>query len=253
MGVAGEVAQDVSGAAERRLGVDDPVTSVEGSQEGPERDRLGQRREPAMKRELPVGSLKMIEEPAPEQPPEYADGQEEPGSAGDPARTVGSEAATGDQTVDVRMVLEGLAPGVQHRQEAEFGTEVPGIGADRRQRFRGGAEQDGVEDPLVLQCDGSDLVRQGKDDVEVLDREDLLLSVRHPGGTGQLLALGAVAVATRVVGDALVATGVAALDVTAAGRGAAGDDVIEHASFGAGEPAVALGDEAGPVRSHDVG
>jgi hypothetical protein len=41
--------------------------------------------------------------------------------------------------------------------------------------------------------------------------------------------------------------------VTTAGRGAAGDDVIEHASFSGGEPTVALCDEAGPVRAHDVG
>ena len=63
---------------------------------------------------------------------------------------VGGHAAAGHDTVHVRMMQQVLAPGVQHREEADLGAQVLGVGGDRAQRLGGGAEQHVVDDGLVL-------------------------------------------------------------------------------------------------------
>ena len=52
--------------------------------------------------------------------------------------------------MDVRMMLQGLAPGVEDQGHAELGTEMPGIGRDGGERLGGGAEQDRVDSGLDL-------------------------------------------------------------------------------------------------------
>ena len=152
-------------------------------------------------------------------------GRKKPRPAGDPARAVGREPAAGHDAVDVGVVLQGLPPGVQDGQEADLGPEVLGVGGDLLQGLRGGPEQQVVDDPRVLQGDRPERRREGEDDMEVLDREQLgrprLDPPRRLGG----LALGAVAVAARVVGDLPVAAPVAGLDVPAQGRRAAAGQV----------------------------
>ena len=73
--------------------------------------------------------------------------------------------------MDVGVMLEVLAPGVEHGQEADLGPEVLGIGGDLLQGLRGGAEEQAVDDPRVLQGDRAEGRREGEDDVKVLDRE----------------------------------------------------------------------------------
>ena len=114
VGIASEIAQNLGRSSERRLGVDDPVATVEGLQIGAEGGRAAQRGEPAVEDELLVSLIKMMQELAAEEPSEDTDGKEEAGPARDPPRPVQGEAPTGDQAVDMRMMLEGLAPGVQH-------------------------------------------------------------------------------------------------------------------------------------------
>jgi hypothetical protein len=53
----------------------------------------------------------------------------------------------------MRVVVQRLTPGVQHGDCTDFGTEVTWIGGDVAQRVSGGAEQDGVDDVLVLERD----------------------------------------------------------------------------------------------------
>jgi hypothetical protein len=108
-----------------------------------------------------------------------------------------------------------LAPSVEDREEAELCAEMLGIGGDRLQGFGGGVEQDVVERCLVVMGDGGDLLRHGEDDVEVWHGEEFRSSVLKPLGTRQRLALWAVTIAARVVAGALVAAGIALLDVAA--------------------------------------
>ena len=58
--------------------------------------------------------------------------------------------------MDVRVMRERLAPGVQHHRRADPGAEVLSIGGDRLQRRGGGLEQNGVDEGLVLERDCRD-------------------------------------------------------------------------------------------------
>ena len=77
------------------------------------------------------GLLEQFEEEAAEQAAEQAgqdpDGEKETGAAGDPAVTVGSDAAAGDDAVQVGVKREHLPPGMQDGEEADLGAEVFGI------------------------------------------------------------------------------------------------------------------------------
>ena len=57
--------------------------------------------------------------------------------------------------------------------------------------------------------------------MEVVDRQDLLLAFGQPSLPGHMLAFGAVAVSTGVIGDAQAAAGVAAVHPAAHLGGAA--------------------------------
>ena len=151
---------------------------------------------------------------------QHPHGQEETGATGDPARTVRRQAAAGNDDVDVRMVGERRAPGVQYGGQADARAEMLRVGGDRGQRLRGGSEQEVVDGRLVLERDEAYRGRRGEDDVIVGNRQELRLAVFQPLPRGGRLALRAVTVPAGVVCDALVRAVLAALDV-AAERGCA--------------------------------
>src|SRR5208283_4219169 len=101
------------------------------------------------------------EEPA-EETRQHPHGQEEAGLAGDPARTVRRQAAAGNDDVDMRMVDQRRAPGVQYGGEADARAQMLRVGGDRGQRLRGAPEQEVVDGGLVLERDGADRRRQGE-------------------------------------------------------------------------------------------
>ena len=65
------------------------------------------------------------------------------------------------------MVLEVLSPGMEHAEQADIGTEMLRVTSDFEQRGSAGAEEQIVEQPLVLQHKRGQLMRQGEDEVEV--------------------------------------------------------------------------------------
>jgi len=77
------------------------------------------------------------------------------------------------------------------------------IRGDREQRVGDGLEEQIVDDGLVLIGKIAQLLGQGEDDVEVVDREELRLAGFEPALRGTRLALRTVAVATGVVGVAI--------------------------------------------------
>src|SRR5271167_1271614 len=123
--------------------------------------------------------------------------------------------------MNMRMVQQILSPGVQHAEEADFRTEMLRIGGDGVQRLRRRPEQDIIDQGLVLERNGGDQVRNGEHDMEVGHVEKLRLTVLEPLRPCQTLALRTIAIAARVVGDALVAAIAATLNMTAEGGGAA--------------------------------
>lgn len=113
------------------------------------------------------------------------------------------------------MVLQGLAPGMEDGGHAELGAEVLGVGRDGGERLGSAAEQDGIDDGLVLEGDLRGGGRHGEDDVEIRHGKELGLPLGKPLRARRALALRTVPIATGVVGDPCGAAVVALLDVAA--------------------------------------
>jgi hypothetical protein len=121
--------------------------------------------------------------------------------------------------VQVEVGLEFLAPGVQDGQKAWSTAEL--IFGKFQQGLGDGGEQAVEHQPFMIQDHGIELMRQGEDDMEVGNRQDLLFSFGQPSLAGHVLAFGAVAVSAGVIGDAQAAAGVAAVHPAAHLRSAA--------------------------------
>ena len=117
------------------------------------------------------------------------------------------------------MKNQGLSPTMQYSKEADFSSQMLGIGSNSGQSLGCGTKQNVVDDLFVLVSDGSDLLGDGEDDMEIVCREDFGGSLFNPCGTRERLALGAVAICAAVVARPLVITGVAAFEMPAKGCG----------------------------------
>ena len=112
---------------------------------------------------------------------EHFDGKEEGAAGGDPAGVVRSEAAGGKHAVDMGMMLQSLVPGMEHAEEADLGSKMPGIASDLQQSYSTGVKQQVIDQPFILQCERSQFPRQGEDEVHIAGRQQLSFS-----GTGLL-------------------------------------------------------------------
>ena len=83
---------------------------------------------------------------------------------------VRSETAGGQHAVDMGMMLQSLVPGMEHAEEANLSSKVPGIAGDLQQSCSTGLKQQVVDQTLVLQCQRSQFPRQSEDDVHVAGR-----------------------------------------------------------------------------------
>ena len=102
--------------------------------------------------------------------------------------------------MQMRMMDQILAPGMENGEETDFGAEMLGIGGNESEGFGRGMEENAVNGPLVLQSDGGNLFRHCKNDMEVRSIEKLGLAVLNPLCASEGLALGAVPIAATVVG-----------------------------------------------------
>jgi len=82
---------------------------------------------------------------------------------------------------------------MKHGGGADARTKMLGISRNRKQRLGGGAEQQVVDDRLVLVGDRSDLGRQREDDVEIADRQQIGLAGCEPILRRRPLTPGAIA------------------------------------------------------------
>src|SRR5512138_841220 len=113
----------------------------------------------------------------------------------------------------MRVVFQLLVPGVQHAEEADVGAEVFRIASDFAQRLGAGAEQQSVDDALVLQCQRGEKMREGEDNMGVAGRQKFFLRIRKPTLTRVALTLWAMPVSARVVGDGAISAAGAFVDV----------------------------------------
>jgi hypothetical protein len=107
---------------------------------------------------------------------------------------------------------------VQEREAADVGPEMLGISGDGQKGFRRGTKQHPVDGAAILESQWSQLVREGENDVEVLDVENLLLTGLKPRGTCSALTLRAMPVTAGVVDADDVTTLVALLRAAAENR-----------------------------------
>ena len=69
--------------------------------------------------------------------------------------------------MEVGMKNQVLSPTMEYRKEADFSSQMFGIGSDGSQGLGGGSKQDVVDDRFVLVSDGSDLFGDGEDDMKI--------------------------------------------------------------------------------------
>jgi hypothetical protein len=123
-----------------------------------------------------------------------------------PSPTIGSEAATGHEQVDVRVPLEGASPGVEDGERADVTTEPARIGAERREGVERGAEEGAEQSALMLAHGAAQLRRKGEDDVEVRNGQEQLALTLEPLAGGIVAATRASAVVAGVKEHVLPST-----------------------------------------------
>jgi hypothetical protein len=94
-------------------------------------------------------------------------------------------------------------------------TQILPFGCNLDQGGGTGMKQEPVEDPLVLPDEWNQLMRQAEDQMEVIDRQQVLLAFLDPGVSSLGLTLRTVAIPAGVVYECVVATSFASFPVTA--------------------------------------
>ena len=129
----------------------------------------------------------------------------------------------------MRMKLQALVPAMEHAEETDLGTEMPWIAGDFKQSLCTGVEEQVVDEPLVLQCEGSQFPRQREDGMYVASGQKLAFARLEPASARVALTPRAVPVSAGVVGDPgrMSAAG-AAVAMSAQRGGSAARDGQQH-------------------------
>ena len=217
VGVAAEVPKDLLRPAEGALGVDDPLDAVQRVDELLKRDRIRESVRGSTELQLAVAvRVRECRQELPAKDPGEHLYREQVAAAGrDPLPAIDGEAATGHDAVHVRVKLELAGPGVQDGGDAEVRTEPRRIAAEREQSLSGGLKEKREDPTPIAVGERPQRGGQSEDDVEVVSGEESGEALLDPRGLAQALALGAVAVATGIVGGTLVPTAVADVHVSA--------------------------------------
>ena len=172
VGIAREIMQNMFGAAEGWLGVDDPVLSEELSQKSAEGTWFGESLKRAVELELVL--LEELSESrgelASKDATECTDGQEEAVRRSDPSGATGCKATSGNDVMDVGMMLQILPPSMEYAKKSDLGSQMLRITGEFQQCGGAGPEEQIIEQSLVLQSESRELMRQGEDDMKVRHR-----------------------------------------------------------------------------------
>jgi len=255
MGVGAQVVEYILGAPEGRFAVDDPVPAEEWAQEGGESFRCGQRLQLAMEAQLALGegAFQSGDELTAKDASQDRDGKKEAATGGEPAVVVGGESASGDHTMDMRMMLQLLVPGVEDTEEADLGAQMPGMARDFEQGLGTGAEQQIVKNLFVLQSQGCQKMRKGEDHVHVGGGQEFLPTRLQPAVAGLGLTLGTVPISTGVVRDGAIPAAGTLISMPAERGGAAALDGRQDLAVLGGQPGAAAFDEFLPRHADKIG
>jgi hypothetical protein len=151
--VACQVMKNMFWSTERPFGIDHPVMTKERSQEAVKCFFIGEVSDASREGEFSVtkGALQAGDELAAKHSAQHFHREEKSVPEANPVFAVERETTDWDHAVDMRMMQKVLAPGMQHTQEADLGAEMFYISRDFQQRGRTGAEQQVVDDLLVLE------------------------------------------------------------------------------------------------------
>jgi hypothetical protein len=132
MGIAGQVFEDVGRILDGLFRVDHPLLLVQGGEEP--LPGLGRGELPTAPREgqvaLRVALRQAREVEAPEPPREDPDGQEEVGATRHPPRAISRDPPGRQDTMEMGVMVELLAPGVEHSETADLRPEMLGVPGD---------------------------------------------------------------------------------------------------------------------------
>src|SRR5258708_29987209 len=103
--------------------------------------------------------------------------------------------------MNVRMKVELLTPRMQHAEEANLCAEVSRIASEFEKGVGTGAEQETVEDLLVLQNQWSESMGQCEEHVQIAGREQFSSTRSDPAFPRSDLTLRAMAIAAAVIRD----------------------------------------------------
>ena len=163
MGVGAEVTKHLIGSTERRLAVDHPSRRVKLTDQTPEQLGLSQAAKQAVKLEL-AGSVSLLERFEKLAAEDFAENpfrkKEAIISGAHPMGMIARQAASGDDAVNVGMMLQLLIPGVEDAEEADLGAEVLRVRGNFDQGLGAAAEQQPVDHFFILQGQWRQLVGQ---------------------------------------------------------------------------------------------
>ena len=156
--------------------------------------------------------------------------------------------------MDMGMEPELLIPSMQHGEEAQFRAEMSRIASDFEKCFRTGAEQQTVEDFLVLQSQCCELRRKCEDHMDVARREKFSLTCGDPAFPSRSLTLRAMPISAGVVrdGGAMPAAG-ALIEMTAECGGATARNGQQHFDVLPAEPLAISFDEGSSRAADEIG
>ena len=97
-----------------------------------------------------AGALQRSHELTAKNPAQDFDGKKERVAGVDPVGVIQRESTGWDHAMDMGMMLEPLIPGVEHAEESDLGSQVPGIAGDLQQGGGAGVKEQVVDQPFVL-------------------------------------------------------------------------------------------------------
>ena len=198
-----------------------------------------------------------LREPRQGQPPktprEDADGQEEVGPTRHPLGAIWRSATRGQDTVQMRVMVELLAPRVQHGEAANLGPEMLGVPGNVLERLRHGATEQPREGAGGLQRQRPQVVWQGKDHMDVGRLQYLTLPSRKPAGLGGAVTCGTAAMATGVLRLLFVPAVVTLGHMSAQGGGPAPSDGPQGPVLRAREGRPRACEAAGAMLAYHIG
>jgi hypothetical protein len=145
--------EDMLGLPEGFLRIDDPFLVAQSHEELVPGGGLGE--SPTASHPgalaLAIEVLQPRQVQAPKAPREDADGQEEMGTTRHPVRAIRGHAARGQDTMEVGMMVQLLAPGVEHREATNLRAEMLRVSGDVLEGLGHGAKEQPIEEAWVLE------------------------------------------------------------------------------------------------------